>query len=776
MIRLMARESTSAENLATSTPNQSLVAPSGGATVAPPHGTLRRRRPVRRKPSALYGPRPGRPEPGERVFCGPEFVIRAREKPRRLDLTQKSSVSGCVLVILLNGQKLEIGCQPDTHTVADVTKAVFEEEPYPHPSLLGLAVSADGEFLFPPPGTRLNKALVSPAGGRQLTLYQRFKLYPTADTLPKSATGLHLLYLQLRQNLLENSLDVSSNQVVQLSSLALLAEFGDRSDKSCADSMIEDSGAAYFLPEHYLPEPLTSQAELLRQLTEGHVTCGSEQPGAAGQAGGPAAAERRFVRVAAGCRGYGRHRCSVDLRVKSYSTSTLSIDPSCLRLSRCDPSGRSTTRTLHWSTVSKIEYKHRSRRLIVNTAGAEAMTFCGEKAKLRCLEYMLQQHLTSFREGLHLTAGSGQPTQVYRARADPTSPQLTHYCVRTPLSSLTNRAATRHAVAANQKAASPDLKAAPVSAANQKPAPAGSTNGRTPAARRTNENAGSSPELTNQLEESPAAANRRRRSAGGPLRQRQVSRGAARWRSASQLAPGRPAAAARDGSPPANGIRMGTRVPVSALQRQKLRSREALPHLTDGAYVIAAEVPATPELTAPPGTRPVDGSTGDLRHTAGVFNITLHRCPRTGDLGVRVVRAAAAADGGLLTVETVTAAGPAGTRALIAGGDVITHISGCPLRPLSYSAAVDRLRRAVDPVTLTVIRRGDGGAASRIDSGASKRPADEDAGDGDDVSRGSLEKRLCRDGPGRESVNDLVIGRLTRQLSGDCLATPEGKR
>ena len=47
----------------------------------------------------------------------------------------------------------------------------------------------------------------------------------------RSAAGLHLLYLQLRQNLLENSLDVSSNQVVQLSSLALLAEFGGRSDK-----------------------------------------------------------------------------------------------------------------------------------------------------------------------------------------------------------------------------------------------------------------------------------------------------------------------------------------------------------------------------------------------------------------------------------------------------------------------------------------------------------------------------------------------------------------
>lgn len=115
-------------------------------------------------------------------------------------------------------------------------------------------------------------------------------------------------------------------------------------------------------------------------------------------------------------------------------------------------------------------------------------------------------------------------------------------------------------------------------------------------------------------------------------------------------------------------------------------------------------------------------------------------------------------------------------------GDVITHISGQPLQPLIYAASVDRLRRAVDPVTLTVARpRADGGAVQRRDGGAAKRPAYEAAagegsGDGDDVSRGSLEKRLCRGGVGRESVNDLVIGRLTRQLSGDCLATPAGKR
>ena len=174
---------------------------------------------------------------------------------------------------------------------------------------------------------------------------------------------------------------------------------------------------------------------------------------------------------------------------------------------------------------------------------------------------MLQQHLTSFREGMHLaSAAAAHPAQVYRAKTEATSPQLTHYCVRTPLSSLTNRAATRHTAAANQKAASPQLRhrrAAPAAAANQGRAAAAAANEEPAALEAANENAGSSLEPTNQLEGSPAAANRRRRSAGGPLRQRQVSRGAVRWRSASQLAHGRPGAGPRDSSPPANGIRMG---------------------------------------------------------------------------------------------------------------------------------------------------------------------------------------------------------------------------
>ena len=124
------------------------------------------------------------------------------------------------------------------------------------------------------------------------------------------------------------------------------------------------------------------------------------------------------------------------------------------------------------------------------------------------------------------------------------------------------------------------------------------------------------------------------------------------------------------------------------------------------------------------------------------------------------------------------------TSPTLISGDVITHISGRPLQPLTYAASVDRLRRAVDPVTVTVARRpgADGGAVQRGDGGAAKRPADEPAA-GTGVLMGMMlvGVRWRRDSVGaglgeREWVNNLVIGRLTRQLSGDCLVTPAGKR
>ena len=56
------------------------------------------------------------------MACGYNPRVTPYDPPLPLPPRQKSSVSGQVLVVLLNGQKLEMGCQMDTHTVADVTK------------------------------------------------------------------------------------------------------------------------------------------------------------------------------------------------------------------------------------------------------------------------------------------------------------------------------------------------------------------------------------------------------------------------------------------------------------------------------------------------------------------------------------------------------------------------------------------------------------------------------------------------------------------------------
>lgn len=690
MIRMM-RGKCSGLNLATSTPNQSVLAAAAPSAhkAAPTSEQARGAGRVGRRASALYSRRRvGSRSECQRTFNGPEFVIRAREPARRIDLSQRSGCTGVVTVFLLNGQKLEIGCNMDSHTICDVTKAVFEEEPYLHPSLVGFAVHTGGEFLFPPPSTRLNKALASLACGR-LLLHQRFKLYPSPHCLPRATAGLHLLYLQLRQNLLENSLDISSNQVLRLSSLALLAEFGDRSGLSP-----DESAVAYFLPEHYLPEPLTSQPELLRQLTECHMTgAAMETIGSAHSAASVTeAAERRFVRLAAECRGYGRHRCSVDAREKSYNTLMLSIDPSCLRVTRCDPCGRSTTRTLHWSTVSKIEYR-RTRRLVISTVGAESLVFCGVKFKLRCLEYLLQQHLLAFRDNTVIPLIPSlprphQPTQPIKpptTSANPTitvkSPQLTSYCVRSPLAALpTNSQPPRHSA--------------------------------TPAER--------SP--TNQ---------RRRRSAGGPITQRAVAEkpiSDSNWRSTSHLV------APRDSSPPPASIRMGTRIAVSTLQRQKLRSREVLPLQASGGVENSTPFSSQQSLHSsgpqisqslhpsefqsmgclenlPPGVRSAVRNKENRIQRSPVdrqsrcMQVTISRCLYTGGLGLRVARTSLPPCGGALLVDSVTPGSSADLHAHMRPGDIITHIGDTALSALSYPAAVEKLRGASEPIGLT-LRRG----------------------------------------------------------------------
>ena len=55
----------------------------------------------------------------------------------------------------------------------------------------------------------------------------------------------HLLYLQLRRDILEERAHCTSDECMNLAGLALQAEYGDYNKTTCASN--------YFLPEHYVP-------------------------------------------------------------------------------------------------------------------------------------------------------------------------------------------------------------------------------------------------------------------------------------------------------------------------------------------------------------------------------------------------------------------------------------------------------------------------------------------------------------------------------------------
>uniref|UniRef100_T1HPV3 FERM domain-containing protein n=1 Tax=Rhodnius prolixus TaxID=13249 RepID=T1HPV3_RHOPR len=166
-----------------------------------------------------------------------------------------------VLVVLLNGQKLEITCDTSTTTFADIFQIVVQRENLEYSVTVGLACLILDDFVFPPGEYRLSKvAPTSWSKSRRreppFTLYLRFRLYLPSLRGTRSWKWKHMLYLQLRRSLLERQLRAEKHQLLALAGLALQAEFGDQ--LSC-----QDSTNSYFLLEHYLPEGEGSERELV---------------------------------------------------------------------------------------------------------------------------------------------------------------------------------------------------------------------------------------------------------------------------------------------------------------------------------------------------------------------------------------------------------------------------------------------------------------------------------------------------------------------------------
>ncbi|XP_031783688.1 uncharacterized protein LOC100123144 isoform X2 [Nasonia vitripennis] len=227
----------------------------------------RRGRAVQRAPSRLYRAVNGPARSFNKTQCvGPEFVVRANQPAKLLTVGDfKMNNIGRLTVILLTGQRLEVTCDPQKVTAGELFQAIVQTEGLEENFTLGLAALLAGDFAMLPPDTKLNK--VAPPGwlnsGKSkglLGLPTSFMLYLRLRFFLPSLRGIrywiskHLLYLQIRRCILEQQLVCPLTQLINLTGLALQAEFGNYSanEHGCGD---------YFLLEHYVPESLILNSE-----------------------------------------------------------------------------------------------------------------------------------------------------------------------------------------------------------------------------------------------------------------------------------------------------------------------------------------------------------------------------------------------------------------------------------------------------------------------------------------------------------------------------------
>ncbi|XP_054267068.1 tyrosine-protein phosphatase non-receptor type 13-like [Macrosteles quadrilineatus] len=296
-----------------------------GSTLPSPHipvksglqtlRTEKKRHPVQRAPSRLYEVDRNNPRQdkyrGPTTCIGPEFVVRAANPPRVIHVGDvKPALRRKLIVILLNGQKVEITCDPSSTTASQIFEVIVESEGISENFTLGLAMLVSGDFMFLPPEVRLHKMAPSGWGNStqknhpyySFTLYLKIKFFLTPLRCFRSWSWKHLLYLQLRRCLLERQLRCETKDMMTLAGLALQAEFGDFN--------VEEHGCGdYFLPEHYLPEGMWREGEagVVRELQLLHRERRGLDPGRA---------EEMFISYCQRLSEYGTHH---------YSAVTVSV-------------------------------------------------------------------------------------------------------------------------------------------------------------------------------------------------------------------------------------------------------------------------------------------------------------------------------------------------------------------------------------------------------------------------------------------------------------------
>ncbi|XP_076254755.1 FERM and PDZ domain-containing protein 2-like isoform X1 [Rhynchophorus ferrugineus] len=232
-----------------------------------------KKNPVQRAASRLY--RAGIDLPAERNgldgrCVGPEFVVRAALPNKKFLMDDTKGAKKIITVIMLDGQKLDITCNPTATTAGQLFEFIIQKEHIEENFMLGLSALIAGDFVFLPSDTRLSKVIHSGTNPDiNLTLFLRVRFFLPSLRGIRGSQARHLLYLQLRRSILEHQLPCSFSQIIELNGLALQAEFGNYNE-------YEHGTRDYFLLEHYVPETMASvvddQKRLRKELIKAHVS------------------------------------------------------------------------------------------------------------------------------------------------------------------------------------------------------------------------------------------------------------------------------------------------------------------------------------------------------------------------------------------------------------------------------------------------------------------------------------------------------------------------
>lgn len=256
-----------------------------------------RRNPVQRAASRLYRVNSETHIGSTPRAIGPEFVIRSSLSSKQLVMPEvKTHIGRTVTVIMLNGQKLDVLCNPNSTTAGGLFELIIQKEHIEENFMFGLSALISGDFVFLPSDTRISKVFQEDSHqNNSITLFFRVRFFlPTLRGF-RGNESRHLLYLQLRRSIIEHQLPCSFKQIVELNGLALQAEFGNYNTR-------EHGQRDYFLIEHYIPESMSSAVENVEKLKHELIQAHKSKYGM-----DPEKAEESFISLAQTFPHYGGH-------------------------------------------------------------------------------------------------------------------------------------------------------------------------------------------------------------------------------------------------------------------------------------------------------------------------------------------------------------------------------------------------------------------------------------------------------------------------------------